>query len=127
MENERTSRLDIHPPRVLDAPLLTFDLRLAMDRLKHEDVWMKEGHNSITLMKNHGMRIVMTALRQQAEIKPHQTKSTISIQVIEGKLNLITENDSIILKKGHLLTLHANISHSLRALKESIILQTIAL
>lgn len=115
----------MHPQRILDAPILTFDLKLATERLKHEDMWLRENHNSITLMKNNRMRIVMMALRRKAEIKPHEARSIVSIQVLEGKINLITESDTITLKRGNLLTIHANIKHSLLALKESVILQTL--
>jgi quercetin dioxygenase-like cupin family protein len=116
-------RLDSN--RQLDAPMLNFDLPSIVERIKQEEDWISGKHNAITLMKSDIMRIVLIAMHEGNEMEMHKTGGPISIHIIEGKLTLATEKDSIIIHKGHLLTLHENIKHGLTAIDETIILLTI--
>jgi quercetin dioxygenase-like cupin family protein len=120
--------LNFHTPeRLLDAPLLTFDLTDIVENIKKEDVWKMGERNSITLVKSAYMRIVLIALHEQTEMNFHQSGNMISVQIIEGELNIQTDKKSEILKKGNLLTLHEETKHTLIALKESVFLLTIAI
>jgi len=48
--------------RSLDAALLSFDLHDQLAQLKTEDVWRTGERNAITLMKGHGLRVVLMAM-----------------------------------------------------------------
>lgn len=120
------SNLPIHnAERLLDGPLLIFDLPVLMEKMKHEDSWETGQRNAVTLMKSSAMRLVLIALRNGAEIDFRQSDSLISIQLLKGKLEFNTEKETVALEQGHLITLHENIQHSLMAVGETIFLLTI--
>jgi quercetin dioxygenase-like cupin family protein len=110
----------------LDAPLLTFDISMLLAQLKHEDLWRTGKRNAMTLLKGHGLRVVLILLHAGIAIPSHQAESPLSMQVVEGCLQVRTDSDSVILKKGHMLALQAGIRHDVEALEESALLLTLA-
>lgn len=111
--------------RLLDAPMFNVDLPSAIKRLKLEEDWISGKHNAVTLMKSERMRIVLIAMHQGNEMKMHQSNGPISVHILEGKLQFTAENESSILQKNQLLTLHENIKHGLIAIEETIFLLTV--
>jgi hypothetical protein len=125
MKNESIeSALSFHTPdRLLDAPLLIFDLHEVVKKIKEESTWKMGERNAITLLKSPHMRIVLIAVHKKTEINFPHSGNLISIQIIEGKVNF----QSLMLNKGSLLTLHEETKHTLYAIEESVILLTISL
>lgn len=115
------------PDRLMDDSILSFDLPALTEKIKQEDVWKKGQRNAITLLKSADLRIVLVALHKNGEINFKQSGNVLSVQLLEGNLNFKTGNKSILLKKGSLLTLHKNLSHTLIALDESVLLLTISI
>lgn len=111
--------------RLLDGPLLVFDLPSLMEKLKHDDLGENGRRNAITLLKSDNMRLVLIALRAGAEIDFRQSDNLISLQLLKGKLEFIAEKNKVVLEQGQLLTLHENIPHGLTAINETIFLLTI--
>jgi hypothetical protein len=68
----------------MDAPLLTFDLPALLAQVKCEGTWARAPRTGLTLLKGHGLRVVLVALHAGTTIPSHQTDSPISVQVIEG-------------------------------------------
>lgn len=112
--------------RLLDGPLLIFDLPLLMDKITNESYWIKGQRNAITLLKSESMRLVLIALREEASIDFRQSGNLISLQLLKGRLTFKAANQTIMLLKDQVLTLHENIQHSLTANEESIFLLSIA-
>lgn len=110
--------------RVLDAPYVLADLDERIDQLKREDAWKNGDRNGITLVKNEKMTIVLTCLRKDAKIRDSQLDGILTIEVLEGKITLTTEADRLEIKERGLITLRANISHSIVAEKKSTLLLT---
>ena len=73
------------------------------------------------------MRIVLLGLHQNAELKPHKASGVISVQVLQGKINFITDEQSVDLEQGQMIALQENITHAVKALKESFFLLTLAI
>lgn len=115
------------PDRLLDDTLITFDLPEVLEKLKQGDTWQVAERNAITLLKSKGMRIILIALHEQAEINFHQSGNAISVQIIEGTINFKTENQSVTVSKGGLLTCNEDVMHTLIALEQSAVLLTIAI
>lgn len=114
------------PDRMMDDAILSFDLPAIIEKIKQEEAWKMGQRNAITLLKNSRLRIVLIALHRQTEINFHQSGSQISVQLMEGKISFQTEDRSIMLKKGGLLTCHEDSEHTLIAIEDSIFLLTIA-
>ena len=111
--------------RIMDAALVTIDLRSFTKQIREEKSWKDSDRNAITLFKTDGMRIVLIGLHKDAEMIKHTADGMISIQVIEGQIQFTTEEQSVELASGQMLTLHENIPHSVLAKEETIFLLTL--
>jgi quercetin dioxygenase-like cupin family protein len=113
--------------RVIHAPMLEMDLNASIDQIKGEAAWLNNDRNALTIFKSDTMRIVLMALRESAELKPHKANGVISVQVLKGKINFMTEQQSAELGKGQMIALEENIVHSVKALEESFFLLTLSI
>ena len=111
--------------RSIDAALVTMDLPLFAEQIKQESSWKDSDRNAITVFKTNGLRIVLIALHEGAEMARHTAGGIISLQVLEGELQFNTDTQSVELNKGQMLTLHERIPHSVRAIKETTFLLTL--
>ena len=112
--------------RPLNAPLLVLDLPQAQAQIKQEPAWRNSDRNALTLLQADGMRLVLIALHEGAEMKTHTAPGIISVQVLEGHLGFQAEGQTTELKPGQLLTLLTGLPHSVVARQESVFLLTIA-
>lgn len=112
--------------RLLDASIVTIDLLLFVEQIKHEPSWKDSDRNSITVFKTEGMSIVLIGLHKGAEMIKHKAEGIISVQILEGQIKFNTDFQSVELRKGQILTLHERIPHSIHAIKETLLLLTLA-
>ena len=112
--------------RLLNAELLQMDLNSARRQIKLEPAWQNSDRNAITLFKSEGLRIVLIALHDGAELKTHTAPGLISVQVLEGGIVFRSEKQTAELDEGQMVALHAGVPHSVSARKESVFLLTIA-
>ena len=111
--------------RPLDAPLVTIDLPMFKRLIKEELLWKDGKRNAITVFKTNGLRIVLIALHEGAEMTRHLADGIISVQVLEGHMQFNTDGKSVELNDGQMLALHEGIPHSVLALKETTFLLTL--
>lgn len=111
--------------RIIDAALVPIDLPLFMEKIKEEASWKDGQRNAITVFKTDGLRIVLIALRQGTEMARHTAEGIISVQVLEGGIQFMTDQKTVELNEGQMLALHEKIPHSVKALQESIFLLTL--
>ena len=126
LDNYRTTTERSLTEYSLDAPLLTFDIPMLLAQLKHEDLWRTGKRNAMTLLKDQGLRVVLILMHAGTAIPSHQAESPLSIQVVEGCLQVRTDSEPVTLKKGHMLALQAGLRHEVKALEESALLLTLA-
>ena len=112
--------------RSLDRPMMTFDLPAILAEMKHEPTWRTARRNAATLLKQPIFRIVLVALQSGAEVAAHQTDSPITLQVIEGRIEVSIGDDECALGVGQLLTLRPGMRHAMRAQEDSAFLLTLA-
>ena len=111
--------------RTVDAPLVSIDLGSFIEQIRNEKTWEDSDRNAITVFKTNGMRIVLIALHKNAELARHTVNGIISVQVLEGQMIFTTDQQSVELSKGQLLTLHQGIPHSIVAIVETVFLLTL--
>ena len=85
--------------RIVDAPLVTIDLRSFTKQIKDEKTWKDSDRNAITVFKTDGFRIVLIALHKNAEMKKYIADGMNSVQVLEGQILFTTEEQSVELGK----------------------------
>lgn len=110
--------------RVLDASYVIANIEERIDQLKGEEAWDKNDRNGITLVKNDRLTIVLTCLHKGVSIENNSVDGMVTIQVIRGKLEMTTGVDNFELNEKELITLQPNITHSLKAVKETTFLLT---
>jgi quercetin dioxygenase-like cupin family protein len=121
----KATKLRPQEGRTIDAPLVTIDIPSFIKQIKSEKSWKKKDRNSITVFKSKGICIVLIALHKGAEIAQHTTEGLISVQMLIGELKFKTNDQSVKLRKGHILTLHGGVPHSIQANKTTFFLLTL--
>jgi len=111
--------------RIIDAPLVAFDLMSSIQQIRNEPAWKNGERNALTVFKTNGLRILLVGLHEHAEMSKHKAEGLISVQVLEGRMEFNTDESSVELKAGQMLALHAGIPHSVIAKEETIFLLTL--
>jgi quercetin dioxygenase-like cupin family protein len=114
------------PPQRLALPTLSFDLMCEVEQLRQEESYRGGDRNAKTLVKEHGLRVVLTVMRSGARLQEHKTAGAVSVQTLTGHIRLHVLQDTIDLPVGHVVMLDENISHDVEAAEESAFLLTIA-
>ncbi len=127
MENNQNESAPSRHEGNLNDPLVEINLDKFIKQIKAEKTWTDNHHSSMTVFKSETMRIVLIGLHKDAQLKPHKANGVISVQVLEGKVNFITEQHTALIEKGQMIALQANITHGVVALKESFFLLTLAI
>lgn len=110
--------------RLVDAPCIFFDIDDTVFQLKNEDAWQKNDRNAITVFKTDKLTIVVVALHAGAGLLDNSVEGNLTIQVIDGKLTIAAPHGNIELYAKQVLTFHAGIRHSIKALDDSVLLMT---
>jgi quercetin dioxygenase-like cupin family protein len=116
-----------HPgtERSLDAPVLRFKLDEELDRLKGESDWVG-GKRTITLAKLGGLRVVLIALRPGATLDEHVAAGAVTIQVLDGNVDVSVGGEARRLGAGELLAMEPALPHAVRAEGAAAFLLTLA-
>jgi quercetin dioxygenase-like cupin family protein len=111
--------------RTIDAPSLIIDLPAFIRQIKSEEAWQKNDRNSITVFKTNDLRIVLGGLHENAEMLPHKSEGAMSLQVIEGALEINTDELTSTLENGQMIAIHKDRNYRVVAVRESVYLLTI--
>ncbi|WP_430805441.1 cupin domain-containing protein [Campylobacter sp. 9BO] len=87
-------------------------------------VWKDEKFNGVTVTKMHeknGIKEIRINLEKGAVMKEHQAPGAISVQILKGQIEFGVNQESIELNELDMITLDANVPHSLTALQNSIV------
>lgn len=110
----------------LVAPLLTFNLRKEIERLRGEDHWLKDGRISETLVKYSDFRIVLVLMQAGTQMREHKADARISIHALSGRLIVQLPEKTVELSMGDLLVLEKCLPHDVSAVEESAFLLSIS-
>jgi len=79
------------------------------------------------LFKSEDLEVIRLVLAAGKSLPPHKVPGEITIQCIEGKIDVTAEGKSHVLSTGQLLFLSGNLVHGVVAIENSSALVTIAL
>lgn len=113
--------------RLINAELVEMDLNKSIEQLKSESTWKDSDRNSVTIFKSDTLRLVIIGLKEDADLKPHKANGVISVQVLEGKVSFITDDQAIVLETGQMVALDANVTHNVVGLEDSFFLLTLSM
>jgi len=112
-------------PQSMAAPYLEFDLAREIEQLLHEPDW-SSGQNAKTLVKYDDLRVVLIALRARARMPGHQAEGRVSIQSLQGHIQVRAEGRTFDLRAGSLIALDRGVPHDVESVENSVLLLTIA-
>ena len=110
----------------LTAPLLTFNLKAEMERLRRQEHWLKDGRISETLVKYSDFRIVLIVMKPGTMMQEHKADARISIQGLSGRVVVQLPEKTVELSSGDLLVLEKCLPHDVRAIEDSAFLLSIS-
>jgi quercetin dioxygenase-like cupin family protein len=116
------SYLDEHPLRgrevVIDLDEVTDEvLPIPPDR----------DRKGVALLKHTGLNMVVTALRAGAELSEHTSRGVIAIQVLDGFVELRTNQTSDDIRTGQMAIIDVLEPHTLTAREDSLLLITVSM
>lgn len=114
------------PGRHLADALQSLDLWAELFRLRDEETWRRTGRHARTLVKDADLRVVLVTLQVGMRMEEHHAPGRITIQTLTGWITVQTDERSVDLPAGRLLTLGPAIAHAIEAREESAFLLTIA-
>lgn len=109
----------------LDPSLLGFDINSLVATMKQSRTWTEGDLNSMVLYKSPGRQIVLSALHEDTEIILNNEADSVTINIIEGRIQFQTREETVILNKDQLLTLHEKMKYCLTTLETTVFLLTI--
>jgi quercetin dioxygenase-like cupin family protein len=109
------------------AGLRGLDLPAAILQLKKEAKWVTGRLDAVTLFESDSFRIMLMGMQANAILQSHKAEGPISVQLLEGRINFITDTKQVVLEKEQILVLAAQETHNVIALEDSFFLLSIAL
>jgi quercetin dioxygenase-like cupin family protein len=110
--------------RVLDAPYVVTDINTSMHQLMNENGWEETDCNGITLFKTDNLTSVLICMHTGSRIGENSIDGTVTLQVVEGEVELTADEDVITLHTGQIVMLHHEVTHSILATEETVMLLT---
>lgn len=86
-----------------------------------------QGEKTVALFKSEELEVIRLVLRSGKSFPPHSVSGEVTIQCIEGRLDVTVNGESHVLAAGQLMFLIANLPHSVVALEDASALVTIVL
>jgi len=118
--------LNIRDKRVANTSLFPYDLPHLIKKLKESPGWNNGELAASILLKSPDKQIVLTVLHDDTKIKSFQPGDSITFQLIEGKMKFHSQEKTIILESGQIMTLYNKIKFCLTThAEESAFLLTI--
>ena len=125
IETIKSPPLTVFHKESICIPLFTFDLPYLIEEMKLSRSWAKGELKNKILLNSPDKQVLLTALHEKTEIDSFQTSDSVSFQILEGELMFSTMKESLILKKGQLLTLREKVRYRLTTNTETVFLLTI--
>jgi quercetin dioxygenase-like cupin family protein len=121
-----TSGTAVRPARPLRRPVVV-DLPIEADQLMNEPAWASSDRNARTVATTDRMRIVLIALRAGATLGSELLDDTLSVQLLEGRLDVRIDGADVELSRGQLATVETPRAWEAVAASDSLVLLTSAL
>jgi quercetin dioxygenase-like cupin family protein len=82
---------------------------------------------TMALVKSEQLEIMRMLLTAGRSVPEHQVNGELSMQCLEGAVEVMAHDRATVLEEGDMMFLTRNVPHALRAVKDSVLLMTIAL
>ena len=104
-----------------------FDLNAQSAALKSENSTPQHGHRQIALYQRGAVTMVLFVFEAGGEMKDHSANGLVTIQALEGALEVGTAEQTYELSAGNIVVLNPRIVHNVKAREASRMLLTVHL
>lgn len=115
------------PSERFAAELLAFDLYAEAAALDAEPTPKNHGHRQKTLFKNSGRTVALFIMDPGASLAEHATAGTVTVQAIEGELDVTGAGTANHLRPGMLLVIAPGVRHHVQARSRAVFLLQVSL
>lgn len=126
MSEAKGERLREHPRERFAPRERLLDLDEEFDDLVSEPHDPIDGHRQITVAHRKGLSLVLFHFEKGGHIPDHQVDGEITLHVLDGDLEIETEEDEHRVRSGEMLVLEPGVMHDVEAHAESRMLMTVA-
>jgi quercetin dioxygenase-like cupin family protein len=119
MSQDDEKRLREKPKQRFAPDERKIDLEEATKELLSEERGQTRGHRQINLTKDKHQSILLFHFNEGAELPEHDVDGQVTIKVLDGHLEIDTDQTTHSLETNQLLVLKPNVEHGVRALEES--------
>ncbi len=109
-----------------ESPTALFDVFSLLESVGQEEQSQKGKDRTVVLIKTDNLRVVFRSLSEGSSLPTHKADGPITVQVLDGHIEFTAGSQTSPVPKGHVLGLRSGVPHSLRAVKKSAILITVA-
>jgi len=102
-------------------------INLADEAAKLGQAGAVHDRQSMSLVKNGPLNVLLIALKKDAELSEHRTRGPIAVHVLSGVIRFNAEGQEVTLSSGCMLALDREVAHSVTALENSSVLLTTAI
>lgn len=85
------------------------------------------GEKTVALFKSEDLEVMRLVLQAGRSLPPHKVPGEITLQCLEGALDVTAEGQSHLLRAGQLLYLQGGVVHGVTALEDASALVTVVL
>jgi mannose-6-phosphate isomerase-like protein (cupin superfamily) len=121
-----TSGTDSRGSRPLMEDLMVFSLPGEIEALRSEEQYRNGDRNSATLAKEVDFRVLLSVMREGAELDEQDGDARASVQVLDGSATLIVGGGEADLSTNDVATIDAGRPWVLRATSDCALLLTLA-
>lgn len=112
--------------RTLAGTVLGFDLAAEIESVRNSQPGNAD-RTARTLVKEGPLRVTLIAMTAGGEIAEHAAEGPITIQVLEGAIQLRLEDDAMLIGAGHIVAVPARQRHSVTAPGNAAFLLTVVM
>jgi len=104
----------------------TFNIQTLIENMKKHHTWNRGELDTMILQRNTEKQILLTSIHKGTEIDSFQSKDSVTVKIIEGKLEFKSSNGNFVLIKDQFFTLYDKIKFTLKTTEYAIFLLTIS-
>jgi quercetin dioxygenase-like cupin family protein len=123
--SEDDDRLRKHPKDRFSAHVRHLSLAEEFDDLLDEPRGEIDNHRQISLVKRHGLSLILFYFERGGTLPEHDTDGEVSIHVLDGELKVGTPDGYERVASGELLILAPDVEHDVEAVEATEMLLTI--
>ena len=124
---KKEGRLREHPAKRFAPRERKIDIDDCYDDLIGEPHEATDGHRQITIAHHDSLTLTLFHFSEGSRLPEHQVDGAVTIQVLEGELEVSTDDNTHHLDEGQLVILGPKVEHDVHALAESRMLLTVHL